>query len=231
MIRASASEIFLPTPKYSISKLTAFLLSVAFVLAGGVWACKERTPLLNEVVDTVPEPDDLHVAYIRVEPEDPRHADMEKCFDYEPGIHFYDTTETFRLMSDRGINADGLADKRDLGTFRKLNDFAALIISIPRGDGVLLRSFRFGQQRVVEGFMPTNSLNCKALFNWLNFLLVVSFPDNGYIFVDGAYMGRTPRWVAMLRGTHTVRAETLERLIAEQKVTIPGKIQVTLSRK
>jgi hypothetical protein len=168
------------------------------------------------------------VAYLSLTPDDERHPDLQKCFDYEPSIQFLNTTETYRLFKERGIASEGLVDQKSLSTFRKLRDYNVLLLSIPRGGGALIRSFRLQKEQVIEGFIAKDALRCDSLFNWLNFLKVVSYPDNAYIFAERRYFGRTPRWIELMPGEHEIRVESIEAFIAKQRVTIPGKIQLLL---
>jgi hypothetical protein len=177
------------------------------------------------------EVEPLHIALLAITPEDQRHVPFERCFDYEPGIEFYNTTETFRILSERGIAATGLADRHDLGYFRAMQDFTVLMLALPRGDGVLVRSFRFAQERVIEGFIISNGFRCDSLVNWLNLVRVISFPDNAFIFADGTrYLGRTPRWVQLTPGVHQIQVETLQEVIGAQKIKLPGKIELLFKK-
>lgn len=188
--------------------------------------------MLQGKIDTVPEPGALHIALLLESPNDERHSALDSCFAYEPMIEFYDHVDTHRIFQARNLSTNHIEKRNELSYFKDLQDFNILLLAMPKDDGVVLRSFRFKQGRVIEGFIAKGKLNCQALFNWMNWVKVLSIPDNAHLFLDDKiYLGKTPRWVELAPGNHLLQAETWEEYIGKTQVDLPGKIEVMIQKK
>ncbi len=191
-------------------------------------ACAHKPKLLIDTVDTVPEPGPIHLAFVKSNPGDQRNVELAACFAYEPGIEWYGSVETYRFLRERQIAARGIQDIREPRHFAAMKDFDLLLVAVPRGRGILLRSFYPKQQRLSETFVATGKVNCEELYRTLGLLKVVSFPDGAHIFVDGRYYGISPRWVQLAAGRHQLRLESFDGKIGEQEVLLPDQVQIVI---
>ena len=217
--------------------LESFTDSFAFCVSALLlcFACAKPEPLLIERLSGTgeldKEPDAIHVAYLAVDGKDKRHFDIASCFQGEPGIEWYTTAETYRLFRDRSIPPQNIEDVRQILPLRNMNDFTFLLMALPRGRTVVLRSFRFQLGEVVESLVPLKNFGCESLYRWLNLIKVQSFPDGAYVFEDESYLGKTPRWLNLSPGSHNLHIEGLNGFVRKESVEIGKQVVLTVQPK
>lgn len=193
--------------------------------------CQKKPKLFNPDVDTAKVPEPLHIAHVDYTKPKQWTPDFAACLNYEPGIEWYNSYDTFRLIRDRKINPAPFRNAKTTQPLLRMQDFDFILVTLPRGEGAVVRSFRFGTGTVAESYVTARSFSCTKLYRWLNLTKVFSIPDRAFLFVDRRFRGLTPRWQALPDGNYTLRAETYDDLVGELALTIPGPTNVTIKHK